>query len=279
MQLHEWYKCSTCPEFHPVELDFFLKLWLKATLPSDAQEEMNSETNLSDHNTALYMMLEAKTFHETCLFSQEVERGMAFLKSVKPEHCIDPKIPARFQQDLEIDYHIVKRIKANLRICVSQLKSIFEETAPVLTWRHYAVQLFAADAHEQWTEIKSFQLHIKPVWFVANRVYQLSTKMVAATSDYFSRCSKTRTYKCQIMINGESRTILTFKYQYSTVNLDEDICCTEQLMPIVLATQTDPTYNTSAYTGILQFQAHFCRFIFRAATLLHRSCNRASCLD
>ena len=39
MRLHEWYKCTRCPDFHPVELDVFLKVKSIMAVQSRARDE------------------------------------------------------------------------------------------------------------------------------------------------------------------------------------------------------------------------------------------------
>lgn len=247
MQLQEWYKCPTCPEFHPVELDVCFKMILKGTLPSQAQEEMRSGDNFYYLYAELYGMLEAKTFQDVHYWSQEVEQSIAFLRSVNSKHLGNPNL-IRCQQNLEADYALVKSVKANSRICSSMLKSIFEEVTPVVNWRYYAVQLFSSDATEQWMEVKPFQLHIKPVWFATNRVYQLPTEIVVSKTGDSSNNLVTYMYMCKIMDDGKFKTILTFKYNY-TANMYNRVSCVDQVKPLVLSIQADSKNNTNAFTG------------------------------
>ena len=154
--------------------------------------------------------------------------------------------------------HVVKRIKANQRICTNVLKIAFEGARN--RWRRYSlhvlyptIDVFANEPIEQWLEIFDFEMHVKPLWFTASRVYHLPIEVTAGTTG--SRTDLLMFY-CNIKKNQKHHTIVTFR-----LRCDRKVDAGsgpggypggpthEQLKQWLLMWQTQNAFFETAFTG------------------------------
>ena len=93
-------------------------------------------------------------------------------------------------------------------------------------------------------EVFKFNIHVKPLWFTRNRVYQFSTQLVADQADE----DMTR-YDCKIKIGGEFKRVLTFGLQYDENWIHNPNSPAQDVMAWSLEWQTDLTVFDGAFTG------------------------------
>lgn len=209
MQLHKFYKCDLCQEFHPVELDLYLKVAIEMLVREFAYMEGERATSIQNLRFSLLrLLLETST-------PREARGSIHYIEKISAHDALRNLNPRREgnRRQVEISFYVVKCIKLNQRLCTHKARWLFD-------WpdeSHYnkrAVELITSEANEQWMEIIGFKMHVKPLWFTGNAVYQFRTQIVdpSATSDF----GDLRHYECNIMLDGEMKKILTFDLMFNS---------------------------------------------------------------
>lgn len=193
MRLHELYKCEHCPEFHPVEFDSCVKLWTKNFVVDLAERE----SVLGKVCWGIKLQRILQTSGPAELISQyflEFDGILANLRNSIGQ--------ADLFHGLSADVHAVYCIKANKNVCIRKWSGCIQYSEHV--------ELFTREPSRQWMEITDFRVHVKPLWFAKNRVYQFPTYLIRDETDNFSR-----RFYCKIMVDTNLVNIMT-------IDLDAD---------------------------------------------------------
>jgi len=203
MRLHEWYKCSSCKEFHSVELDRFLKTTI--------EDLVKDENNLGAVERLVELLNADNTsdFREACRVLQtEIETLYTTTEFRRAEDAQLTKVVGRL---LEVAFHVLSRWKlANFiprtpqqpvqavqiwgpTICVCAVEKLCNvdlTTTSLMNkpdWKifcdilhnwHQTIQLFKQET-DHWMELTDIKMHVKPIWFDQNRVYQFPVKVTS----------------------------------------------------------------------------------------------------
>ena len=215
MRLHKWYKCEHCPEFHPFEVDVFLKLQTKNVVYSNTKIEAEPP-KLSVESlrfTWLHYILESNDLYLAQQYVQYVEETRTYDKN----RDLNP-LQAENRNIFEYCYHVVKCIMMNKLICSRKSKLENSQILKPFFWR--AIDLFTSDAQEQWMEVFKFKMYVKPLWFTLNMVYQFQVQILDSYSQ--SHQGDFRQYECKIMLGGELKKIMTFVLKFSPEEVQSD---------------------------------------------------------
>lgn len=169
MRLHEWYKCEHCPEFHPVELDVFLKVQSEKAVRSAIQDGLLTHKMEDLRYSLLKLILDTSAPQLVRQKFQELDDSLAWCKA--------NKLPKQYIQGLKGHSHVIRCLKANQCICAPKSTRLFEGTSCDLLCK--VATIFTAEPSQQWVEITDFKMHMKPLWFTGQRVYQFPTQVVA----------------------------------------------------------------------------------------------------
>ena len=249
MRLHEWYKCEHCPEFHPVELDLFLKAHTRENIPDFARKEMEMVNNSNDYMyTVLDTILKTSSLHEVGQQFNQLDKNFARAKVLDASQNFDHRtaqLATRNYKMFESERQMVMHIKRNQRICVRTMKNMFEGARPHLC---RAVEIFTSNPSEQWKEVTDFKMKVKPLWFTGNRIYQFLTRIVLIVLEgLYTR------YECKVMLDGEVIEILTFSLRVSGYPCHAHWSAKgpslEQTKVWLLPWQSDPNKFAYAFTG------------------------------
>ena len=107
-------------------------------------------------------------------------------------------------------YYVVKCEQAKQRVCADEWKKVWSRQGGKASLGYFA-ELITGEPSEQWLEITCFKLHVKPLWFVGNRVYQFRTQISRPQIDT-DAVSYTITYDCKIIVDGYLIQIRTFDF-------------------------------------------------------------------
>lgn len=214
MRLHKWYKCEHCPEFHPFELDSFVKNYVVVSAEANTQAEANDGRPKEYFRyTILLRLLETTAPDKIWQYFQLLDQNNANLMACTNNNAIltadEIKMWSNSHKMFEEEYHVVKCAKAGQRICARKWQNMLEETEQ--PFMAQAVELFKSGPNEQWMEIFGLKLHVKPLWFTGTRVYQFFTRVLRS-------CTSTRDFHrfdCTIFVNGKFSELLTFDLRCS----------------------------------------------------------------
>ena len=250
MGLHELYKCEHCPEFHTIELDLFLKVFFQVCVGQCAQRETDVKTEKKYLcNTLLYDILNSDSPNEVRRYFQLLDRNIENVKALGTAcGLIEDNINefALCKKEVNSAYQVVKCIKAGQRVCVRKLKVLLGGQPVHYLYR--VAELFSSEPSQQWMEVFKFNIHVKPLWFTRNRVYQFPTRIVAAQSEI----EGVTRYDCKIKVAGEFKLVLTFDLESNNKWIKNPNSLTEDVMSWALDWQTAPTdftRFTDASTG------------------------------
>ena len=169
------------------------------------------------------MLLHSDSFCEFRAACKRIEKLVGqFKMTEKKGSAEDRQLFFHVRRNMEGFYYVAKCMKAKLPICVSEMERFygFDEAAPtqnyigVETKRQAAqnynmmqiVRLYTSDPIDHWIEIEQFTMHVKPLWFVGDKVYQFPIELTG-TPDM----GKTMRYKCQLKIGADTETVVSFK--------------------------------------------------------------------
>ena len=215
--LADAYECATCKHFHPVELDRLVK-----GIEEFAQYQHAAHHPYLPEHPPL-MLLQSDSFAEFRDARKRIEKLIAqFKMTEKKGSPEDRQLYLYVRRNMEGFYYVAKCMKANLPVCVREMERFygFDEAAPtkkyigVETKRQAAqnynlmqvVRIFTSDPIDHWIEIKEFTMHIKPLWFVGDKVYQFPIELAGSPGP-----GKTMQFKCQLKIGESAESVASFK--------------------------------------------------------------------
>ena len=247
MALHNWYKCDHCPIFHPVETDMFLKVQIYISVQTFASDEANNNIPINYlRYTLLKRILQTNTPRKLRQLFQKLDRNLErFQATIRTWNPAEKEDYFGESQNFACSHHVVKCIKTKQGVCAGELERAFRGTP--LDWFCQVFKLFAREPSKQWMEIDGLKMHVKPLWFAENRVYQFHAKLVAVRTGN----KHSRRFDCKKLVDGELKKILTFDLHFDEnwPSCPEGSFRTKLAKAWILKWQTDSNNFESAITG------------------------------
>jgi len=153
----------------------------------------------------------------------------------------------------ECYYTVVKSTKESRGLCVDK----WVHMLPLPEFSKF----FTGEPNEEWMELTSFKVHVKPLWFAGNRVYQFPTQLLRT-----GRWCQQEEVKFELAFNckmsdDDLKLIMTADFSY-----------TEKW----LTSSDGPTREKYSRTRLLLWQIGNCKTLFESAFTELRLCYYAN---